>query len=449
MAFVQTRTPASVRWSARKTISCRLTFPPQPPVGATLKDAFEALLDRVFEHRFPAHPLFEQELKIPALRQVLDQVQKATAEPEQRLQIDNLSVRRILAGIAGPLKLGTMGQTHFVLAPDWADHFARMYARAGGSMTVAQLRDWIDAPKPMGLTYEVQNLVILGFAAQADRTLDRSGTPATASIDRLDDQIELRDQPLPDEAAWARARERAASLFGLTPNEVRKGAHVVQLAKELSEKATAARPSLSGLANTLRARMERFGVAVDTAPRMTTLRSASALVGALAAATDALATIDVLASAELLTSGAAVARSLGSAAALNSYFANVQWDAIEAAASLRDHRVAAAEALRTRVAEALAADEHVIGLRSAVQDAQSRAIRLLADTGRPPPPEHRPEQGPSPSGEMLLEERSFGPIVATEAVPLLDELRRRVLAEQGAKLTIGWRLTRPVGGAGG
>jgi len=91
----------------------------------------------------------------------------------------------------------------------------------------------------------------------------------------------------------------------------------------------------------------------------------------------------------------------------------------------------------------------VIGLRSAVQDAQSRAIRLLADTGRPPPPEHRPEQGPSPSGEMLLEERSFGPIVATEAVPLLDELRRRVLAEQGAKLTIGWRLTRPVGGAGG
>jgi hypothetical protein len=30
------------------------TFRPQPPVGATLKDAFEALLDRVFEHRFPA-----------------------------------------------------------------------------------------------------------------------------------------------------------------------------------------------------------------------------------------------------------------------------------------------------------------------------------------------------------------------------------------------------------
>jgi hypothetical protein len=429
------------------------TFRPQPPVGATLKDACEALLDRVFEHRFPAHPLFEQELRIPALRQVLDQVQKAAAEPQQRLQVDNLSVRRMLAGIAGPLKLGAMGQTHLVLSPDWADHFARMHARAGGGpMTVARLREWIDEPKPMGVTPEAGNLVILAFAAQADRTLIRLGAPATASIDRLDDQIELREQPLPEEPVWARARERAASLFGLAPNEVRKGANVAQLAAELREKATAARPILSGLSNALRARMERFSVAVDSAPRMTTLRSASALVGALPAAADALATIEVLASAESLTNAAAVGRSLGSAAALNSYVGGVQWDAIEAAASLRDNRAAAAEALRTKVADALAADEHVIGLQSALQDAQSRAIRLLADTGRPlPPPEQRPEQAPPPPppGEVVVDERSFGPIVATDAVRLLDELRRRVLAEQGAKLTIGWRLTRPGGETGG
>jgi hypothetical protein len=320
-------------------------------------------------------------------------------------------------------------------------------------MTVARLRQWIDEPKPMGLTPEVQNLVILVFAAQADRTLIRQGAPATTSIDRLDDQIELREQPLPVEAVWARARERAASLFGLTPNEVRKGANVAQLAAGLREKAAAARPILSGLANTLRARMERFDVAVDPAPRMTTFRSASELVGALAAAADPLATIEGLASAELLTSAAAVARSLGSAAALNSYLAGVQWDAIEAAASLRDHRAAAAEALRARVADALAADEHVIGLQAALQDAQSRAIRLLADTGRPlpQPPEPRPEQSPPPlpPGEVVVEERPYSPIIAAEAVALLDELRRRVVVERGGTLTIGWRLTRPGGGAQG
>jgi hypothetical protein len=426
------------------------TFRPQPPVGATLKDAFEALLDRVFEHRFPAHPLFEQELRIPVLRQVLEQVQKAAAEPQQRLHVDNSSVRRILAGIAGPLKLGTMGQTPFVLSSDWADHFARMHARAGGGpITVAQLLGWIDEPKPMGLTPEAQNLVILAFAAQADRTLLRHGAPVVASIDRLDDQIELREQPLPDEAVWARARDRAASLFGLPSNEVRKGANVAQLATDLKDQTTAKRPILTELANTLRGRMEWFGVAIDAAPRVVTIRSASALIGDLATAADALSMINVLANAELLTSAAAVSRSLGSAAALRSYLASVQWEAIEAAASLRDHRAAAAEALRTRVAEALAADEHVMSLQSALQEAQSRAIRLLADTGRPPSPEPRLEQRPPslPPGEVVVEERPFGPIVATEAVPLLDELRRRILAEHGATLTIGWRLTRPAGGA--
>ena len=432
------------------------TFRPQPPVGATLKNAFEALLDRVFEHRFPAHPIFEQELRITVLRQVLEQVQKAATEPQQRLHIDNPNVRRALLGIAGPLKLGTMGQTPFVLSPDWADHFTRMQVRSGGeAMTAARLRDWMNEPKAMGLTREVQNLVILAFAAQADRTLLRHGAPAVASIDRLEDEIELREQPLPDEAVWARARERAGSLFGLPSNEVRKGANVAQLAADLKEQATVKRPILTELAGNLRVRMEQFGVAVDAAQRMVTIRSASALVGDLAAAADALPTINVLAKAELLTSAAAVGRTLGSAAALLSYLASIQWEAIEAAAALRDHRAAAAEAIRTRVGKALAADEHVVGLQSALQEAQSRAIRLLADTGRPPPPpppedrreEERPP--PPPPGEVVIEERPFGSIAAAEAVALLDELRRRVLAEQGATLTIGWRLTRLAGGADG
>src|SRR5207237_433674 len=89
----------------------------------------------------------------------------------------------------------------------------------------------------------VQNLVILAFAAQADRVLVRHGAPAVASIDRLDDQIELHEQPLPDEVVWARARERAGSLFGLPSNEVRKGANVTELAAGLKERATAVRPT--------------------------------------------------------------------------------------------------------------------------------------------------------------------------------------------------------------
>ena len=416
------------------------TFRPQTPAGANLKDALDGLLGRLFEHLYPAHPMFEQEVRPAALRRILDQIQRAAGEAQQRLSVPDHSVRRDLSALAGPLNIGTMGQTHFVLSTFWADHFSRMQAQAGGgAVTVARLRAWIDQPKPTGLSSELQNLIILAFVAQADRTLMRNGAPAPASLDRVDDSVELHEQPLPSEETWARARERASVLFGMVPSAVRKGATVSQLADALKERADATRPVLDRLAIELRTRMERFGVGVDTATRTVTLRSATAFVTELGVAADPLAIVNVLADAEFLTSDAAVGRGLGSAATLSGYIASVQWDVIEAAASLSDHRAVAAEAIRTDVARALEADEHVVGLQPVLQDTQTRAIRLLADTRRPLPP--------PPPDEVLIDERVSAPVAAAEAIPLIDGLQKRLSAEPGATLTIGWRLTRRTGAA--
>lgn len=155
---------------------------------------------------------------------------------------------------------------------------------------------------------------------------------------------------------------------------------------------------------------------------------------------DPLERINALAGADLLTSDAAVGRVLGSASTLSSYIAGVQWDVIEAAASLRDHRAVAAEAIRTDVARALEADEHVVSLQPVLQNAQTRAIRLLADTRRPlltPPP-----SPPLPPDEVILDERASASIAAAEAIPLLEGLQKRLSAEPVATLTISWRLTR-------
>ncbi|MGH7086474.1 MAG: hypothetical protein ACREFN_15945, partial [Acetobacteraceae bacterium] len=134
------------------------TFQPRTPVAASLKGALDGLLDQLFEHRYPAHPHFEQEVRSAALRPVLEEVLRTAEQPGQRHSIEDRTMRARLAGIAGPLRLGIMGQTHFVLSPDWADHFGRMQSRSNGvAMTVARLRDWMDEPKPMGLTTEVQN----------------------------------------------------------------------------------------------------------------------------------------------------------------------------------------------------------------------------------------------------------------------------------------------------
>jgi hypothetical protein len=430
------------------------TFRPQPPVGATMKDAVATLLDGLFAYTFPAHPMFEQEVRTAALRRVLEEVQRAALLPDQRIHVEDRSVRQIIGALAVPLQLGTASQTHFMLSSHWAEHFARMHAQTGPGepLTVAGLRKWIDQPRQMGLTQDVQNLIVLAFAAQADRTLIRNGAPAQASVDRIDDDVQLRAQPLPDEATWAKARERAGALFGLAPGEIRKGATVASLAADLKAKATEKRPVLSALWQALKPRIEAFGVAMS-APRLVTLRSAETLLAGLFGAGDAPATVNMLGGAELASSEAAVGRCLGSAIAVRDAVNAAAWDIISTAAGLSDQRRMAAEGIRARVAEALEADEHTVPLAPVLQEAQRRASRLLAETvapgPRPPDVETPMPEGPRPSppppapSEEVIEERQTSTFGATDGAAVLEELRGRLIATPGAKLTLQWRLTRP------
>jgi hypothetical protein len=429
------------------------TFRPQTPVGATMKDAALALLDSWFAHRYPAHPKFEQDITVARLRPVLAEVQRAALLPDQRTYVEDHSVRRALAALAVPLQLGTASQTHFMLSTHWAEHFARMHAQAGagGSLTVAQLRAWIDEPKAMGLPLEAQNLIVLAFAAQADRTLIRNGAPAQALIERIDGEVELREQPLPDEESWARARERAGALFGLAPGEVRKGATIAKLAADLKAAAAEKRPVLVALAQALNPRVAAFGVPT-AAPRLVTLRSAQTLLADLAGAEDALTTVMVLAGADLTTSEAAVSRCLGSAAELRDVVNAAAWEIISTAAGLSDQRRAAAQGLHARIAEALEADEHAVPLRSALRDAQTRASSLLAETVVPTPPPPRPpdpplpQPVPPPPGDEVVEDHQMSTHAAVDAAEVLAQLRERLMATPDAKLTVEWRITRPKSG---
>jgi hypothetical protein len=433
------------------------TFRPQMPVGATIKDAVSALLDSQFAYRYPAHPMFDQDVKPAALSRVLAEVLRAAQQSDQRILVDRAE-RPFLAAFAVPLQLGSASQTHFMLSSHWADHFARMHAQEGGteSLTVGRLRVWLDKPNEMGLQKAAQNLVILAFAAQADRTLLRNGVAVPGSIDRLEDEIELQEQPLPDEASWKLARERASALFGLLPSEVRKGATVAKLAAELKVVAAEKRPVLTALSQALTPRCDAFGVPT-LAARLVTLRSAQMLLTDIANASDALATILVLAGAKLETSQAAVSKCLGSATEVRDAINAAMWDVIWTASGLTDpQRKAAAEGLRARVAEGLGADEHAAALRPVLEDARGRASRLLAEMVTPPPPSADPTSAPSPEpppppsppppGEEVVHERQMLPLNADDAARLLEELQSRLTATPDARLTIGWRLTRLKGG---
>jgi hypothetical protein len=425
-----------------RLVSLDGTFRPQMPVGADMKSAVSALLDRFFEHRYPGHPQFDAEVRDAVLRRILERVQQASGEPNQRVLIADPSDRRHLGAVAVPLELGVMSQTHLQLKSHWAEHFARQHARAGGgAFTVGKLREWLDEPRPMGLPLKVQNLVILAFAAQADRTLVRNGAPAQASLDRIDDAVELREEALPDELAWTKARERASALFGLTPGELRKGATVARLAADLKMKAGEKRGHLADLLRELRPRMEAVRIS-PLAPRLATIRSAQALTSDITGASDSISTIETLAGAVLESSEAAMQRLLASVEGLREAVVETSWDIIESAIGLGDHRRAASEGLREKLVEVLEADEHVVALRPVIRDLETRATRLLVDTrpGEVAPP--APPPPPPPLGEEVVEERSQVVLDARQAVATLDTLRDRVAAEPGSKLTISWRLTR-------
>jgi len=81
------------------------------PTGANLRQALDALLDQLLTYKYPAHPTFESDPKPAALRDLLEEVQHAAQEPDQRLEIAR-AVRPLMSGIAGPLQLRRLGLDH-------------------------------------------------------------------------------------------------------------------------------------------------------------------------------------------------------------------------------------------------------------------------------------------------------------------------------------------------
>jgi hypothetical protein len=92
--------------------------------------------------------------------------------------VQDTSTRKLVRAVVNPCQLGQMGETHLLIEPHWQSRFAQSHARdGGGAITVAKLRQWIDTPAPMGLPLELQNLIILAYAASTNRRFTLRGGP--------------------------------------------------------------------------------------------------------------------------------------------------------------------------------------------------------------------------------------------------------------------------------
>lgn len=429
------------------------TLTPVPPVGANLKSAFEALLDQLFRHQYPAHPVFDAEVKPTAVKKVWPELERAIGAADGRAPVGDRAVRQLIRSIADPVQLGKTGETHFVLGDHWRSHFLREQAKEGTAFTVANLRKWMDQPLAMGLPTEAQNLIILTFAGQTNRSFVRGNVPHMPSIDQMPDDLELREQTLPEPGDWEAACKLAAALFGLTIPTSRNAGNVAKLVEEVQAKAREVRESIGSLVKTLNEKSALFPAAGDN-HRLLTARSSLALLAGLLSAEGA-AVVTTLAGATIESSEVAMRQTLAKARELDEAVRTGAWDIFEAMKALTDERKAAAQAIVAKVCETLAADEHAIGLKAALDDQRIKAVRLLTVAPPPAPPATAtpplPPQTPTavapgrpvPKPPVIVQESAATDLESAQALALLDDLHATLDRDTDLRLSISWRLEKP------
>jgi hypothetical protein len=379
-------------------VSLHSSATPPVPSGATLRQATDQLLDAALAAQFPAHPRFEPEARTSGVvvKRVWGELERGLQAPDGRSPVEP-ALRRDVRLLAEPLKLATMGETHLVLSPHWRQHFVQKEAQHGGAMTVGRLRKWIDDPLPMGLPVELQNLIIVFFAAQSDRTFVQPTGPVQPGLDELRDEMGLREQPLPPERAWLEAVVRAQAIFGLTPGEHRNATNVARLTSSLREQSADLVEAARALVAQLQTRLQAMGLGEGQSARFVAASDGLSLVEAIRAATER-QVIEAFANAPLQAKPLVVGTTLRKAADVAGALRQARWTLIEAAASLADERRAAGQTLAQRVRDVLAQDEQLVGLVAVLRQIEDDAARLLADAPKPPgpssPPRPSPPQGP-------------------------------------------------------
>jgi hypothetical protein len=279
----------------------------------------------------------------------------------------------------------------------------------------------------MGLTPQLENLIILVWAQATNHTFRLHGGPVTPTVDRLDDAWEIVPQPLPSEAVWEKAHERLMSILGITlATKQRSGFAVERAGIELARIVDAHRAAVDMLVERITSIGAGMGIDEGTFPRLASARAAQQLLASLAAAPDDLTRVGALAATPIPTSELALGKSISSAQTITAELDAAQFSIIEAATSRPEGAHLGAE-----LRQALSADELVTALAPVLHRVRQAAIDLITI---------RPDPGPDPTPPPTYREWRGRDI--EEAKARLKALQTRVEAKELAKdaidVTISW-----------
>ncbi len=358
-------------------------FSPRVLIGSNLSDALGTLVNQMLEAQYPEHPRFETEVRVRDLRLVLEEVQRAVMAADGRIEVPS-DRRKTMRQIATPLRLGIQHEAPFVLGTHWKDQLDKSVALAlqqgAERITVRDVRRWIEEPKPLGLSRDVQSLVVLAYAAQTGRSFKLHGGPGQPTVEKLDDDLELVTAELPEEGAWRTAVERAASILGLASvNPAHNPTAFERLVAALEERGAALLPAAEQIVPLLERRLRELATDPAEAQRLKTALVAREIARVLTENTTPVAMIGRFAQIEVPTSDQAVGTSLISSAALLATLEDPQWQLIGIATKRADGGEVDYRRVLENLTHALTRDEFAEPLASAVERAASDAAALLQD----------------------------------------------------------------------
>jgi hypothetical protein len=383
----------------RVLVSLHSGFSPAAPVGADLGAAFGNLVDQAFSAIYPAHPRFEPsdvEVTVRDLSAVYANVARAVADPEGRVRLegDIAAVRRV----AGPLGVGTVGETHFLFGDDrfapWSMEFEKAAAKDGirlqDPVSAERVREWIRALKPpRGLRPEVEDLIILAWAELQQRAWFQHGSPMQPRPrpGQVRVGMELRPEPLPQPAEWKVAVSRVEQIFGAHINPYLTASGVTELAETLGQGAAERTDVTARLSGAIESAYRHLGMPADNAGRLSTAKALADLAESLRRAPDRLSRIRALTLATFPATEAALAKSLSQAVRVSAALGAFHWERLSplrAAAGQDDERGRAAKAILDKLANAVAADEFAMALPPVLDRTDQAIFDWLAAGQRTP-----------------------------------------------------------------
>lgn len=374
----------------------------QVPEATLLGPALVEILEQALASQYPSHPDFATDLRLTkgAVEKVYQVVANNLRSKDHRSPVEP-SERTIVRQIANPLRLGEMGETHFVIGEHWKDHINRMAAKSDlvDGMKVRDIRGWLDEPEPMGLPDLLQDLIILTFAQQTNRSFTLHGGAYTPEIKAVHDDCTLKLQALPSADDWDTAVEVAQTVLGAVnlPGFV-SGQNVVSFSEKVKVAATEFLAGARDLESELRKRAGAFKCTeIEKAPRLVAASEAKRLLETIQRESNA-KLVERLAALDFKSPLEALAGSLKGADNLARKLADMELQAIDSAATLPGARGQEGKRLREELWQAFSENEYVVALGKTYDRVHRRAIDLMSEAlkEQTPPPEPEPDPAPEP-----------------------------------------------------